>query len=191
VHPVKKYIKKFVDLPDPDWARIEERLSLQSYGPETLLLEQGKICRNLYFLEKGLLRFFVWREGRDVTKFFTQAPYCFTSQQSFTKEIPARESIATLEDSLIWTLSREDAFDLFRLPSWNTFVRLLIQEVQSNTEDILEELQNITAEERYLRLLEEEADLVSRVPLKYLASYLGIAAQSLSRIRKKLASQSE
>ncbi len=68
-------------------------------------------------------------------------------------------------------------------------MRKLIQEVQYYTEEILQEIQTETAENRYIKLLESNPALLQRVPLKYLASYLGIAAQSLSRIRKKLAKQ--
>ena len=152
----------------------------------TLLLEEGKICRHLYFLESGLLRYFVWKDGQDVTKFFTHPPYCFTSQRSFNTERPARESIETLEDSIIWQMSRADSLRLLTLKTWNNFVLQLVQEVQFYTEQILEDLQNETAEQRYRRMIAEGSPLLQKVPLKHLASYLGIAPQSLSRIRKKI-----
>ena len=121
--------------------------------------------------------------------FFTEAPYCFTSQQSFTAEKPATENIQAIEDSVIWQTTLKQANDLLELKSWNTFVRKLTQEVQYYTEIILQEIQTETAENRYIKLLENNPALLQRVPLKYLASYLGIAPQSLSRIRKKLAKQ--
>jgi len=91
----------------------------------------------------------------------------------------------TIENSVIWEMSKKDAFDLFRIPEWNTFVRKLIQEVQFNTEVLLEESQNLTAEDRYQKLLNENGQLVNRISQKHLASFLGIAPQSLSRIRKE------
>jgi len=72
-----------------------------------------------------------------------------------------------------------------RYANWSEFVRKLIQEVQYFTEQILEEMQSNTAEERYIKMMEENDSILTNVSLKHIASYLGIAPQSLSRIRKK------
>ncbi|MEO1714918.1 MAG: Crp/Fnr family transcriptional regulator, partial [Bacteroidota bacterium] len=131
-------------------------------------------------------RYYVEREDTERNKFFTVAPYCFTSQRSFNEQIPATEYIASIEPCDLYRMPQKTAIELLKLPAWNTFVRKLTQEVQFYTENILEELQNQTAEERYRQLLEQESALIQRLPLKHLASYLGIAPQSLSRIRKKI-----
>ena len=71
-------------------------------------------------------------------------------------------------------MSKSDAFDLFRYSSWSEFVRKLIQEVQFNTEQILEAIQNQTAEDRYIRMIEERDPLLARVPSQtycFLAGY--------------------
>ena len=177
------------ELPQKDWEKIVPHLERLELGRGTLILEEGKICRHLYFLESGFLRFFVWRSGIASTKFFTQAPYCFTSQRSFNMDTPANESIEVIEDCVIWKMKKEDAFQLLNLPSWNKFVRVLIQEVQFNTEQILEDIQNETAEHRYRKMLTTGNPILQKAPLKHLASYLGIAPQSLSRIRKKVLKQ--
>ncbi len=88
----------------------------------------------------------------------------------------------------MWELSYAHNNELLKLDSWNSFGRKITQEVQFFTEEILEELQTETAEDRYFKLLNNQPSLVQRIPLKYLASYLGIAPQSLSRIRKKVRS---
>lgn len=186
MHPFKKYISQFTSLSKEDWTNIEACLTKKHYTANTVLLDTGKICRKLSFLEQGLLRFHTSDiNGSDVTKFFTVAPYCFTSTTSFDQQKPSLECIVTLEDSIVWEMNRKDAYTLFRLPSWNEFVRKLLQEVQFNTEQILVANQMTTAEERYRQMIMEESELLSRVPLKYIASYLGIAPQSLSRIRKR------
>ncbi len=190
MHPFRAYISEYTSLADQDWKLIADCLESCSYPKGTTLLLEGKICRKLYFLEQGLLRYCVNRDGKDVTKYFTEPPYCFTSQRSFSQMLPAQESIVALEDSYVWEMSREDAFRLLEVsPSWNTFVRQLIQEVQHYTELILDDLQNYTAEERYIRMMQERDSLLGKVPLKHLASYLGIAPQSLSRIRKRFYEQ--
>lgn len=185
MHPFRTYIERFTRLSEEEWEAIESCLTRREYPAGQSLLEDGQVCRKLYFVEQGLLRFFVYKDGLDASKFFTVAPYCFTSQKSFTEQMPSRDNIETLEDSVIWELSRADAFALFRYPNWSEFVRKLIQEVQFNTEQLLEASQNQTAEERYISFLETEGQLLTRLPLKHVASFLGIAPQSLSRIRKR------
>lgn len=182
----KAFIGNYVFLPEKDWEEILRYLEALSVKKGELLLKEGQICNYVYFLEKGLLRFSMLKHGEYVTKFFTEAPYAFTSQYSFSNRLPSRENIEALEDSSIWRISYEDSNALFRLESWNTFVRKLIQEVQFFTELILEEAQNETAEERYARLLQYRPGLVQRVAQKHLASYLGVTPQSLSRIRTKI-----
>lgn len=177
-------------LPDADWERISSCFEQRVVEKDEIILAEGKICRHLYFLESGLLRYFISKDGNDITKYFTEAPYCFTSQVSFTAERPATENIQAIEKSVIWQITLRQATELLELKSWNTFIRKLIQEVQSYTEEILQDIQTETAEKRYEKMISSEPEFLQRVPLKYLASYLGIAPQSLSRIRKKLAQRS-
>ncbi|MEM1320099.1 MAG: Crp/Fnr family transcriptional regulator [Bacteroidota bacterium] len=182
----RNYLADYTTIDSKDWSQIIACFHPKEVKAGTLLLEEGKICRHVYFLESGLLRYFVWKDGQDVTKFFTHPPYCFTSQRSFNTEQPARESIEALQDSYVWEMSRADSLRLLELKTWNNFVLKLVQEVQFFTERILEDLQNETAEQRYRRMIAEGSPLLQKVPLKHLASYLGIAPQSLSRIRKKI-----
>jgi CRP-like cAMP-binding protein len=183
----RQFIENYTPLSDTDWASIAACFEQRVIKKDEILLVEGKICRYLYFLESGLLRYYINKDGSDVTKFFTEAPYCFTSQVSFTAIKPATENIQAIEESVIWQATLEDVNALLELRSWSNFVRKLIQEVQYYTEQILEEIQTETAENRYQKMLVEEPELVQRIPLKHLASYFGIAPQSLSRIRKKLA----
>ena len=189
MHPFRLYIEKYVHVPEKEWHLIAARLQYRAIPAGHSLLEEGKRCRHLYFLEAGLLRYFVWRDGRDITKFFTTAPYCFTSQRSFAQGLPSLENIESISPSTLWVLDRDSAYDLLAIPAWNTFVRLLIQEVQFYTEQILEEIQQETAEQRYRKMLLNGNELLHQVPLKHLASYFGIAPQSLSRIRKKISKE--
>jgi len=187
MHPYRSFINSYHRITDAEWSAVQELLVRREIRKGEILLPQGKVCRHVWFIESGLMRYFVDRDGLDVSKFFTIAPYCFTSQRSFNTLAPAKESIEALEDGIIWQLSKTKADDLLALPGWAAFVRALTQEVQFFTEEILEGLQNQTAEARYQEMLRVGDPLLSRVPLKHLASYLGIAPQSLSRIRKRLA----
>jgi CRP-like cAMP-binding protein len=182
----KKFIENYTALSESDWKEISKCFEQRVVNKDQILLAEGKICRHLYFIESGLLRFYINKDGKDITKFFTEAPYCFTSQVSFNSEKPATENIQAIEKSVIWQTTLQQANELFELKSWNTFVRKLIQEVQYFTEEILQEIQTETAENRYKKMIDNNPQLIQRLPLQYLASYFGIAPQSLSRIRKKM-----
>lgn len=187
MHPFLQFIRQYTPMSNADWQQVNACLQKRTLNAGDCILEQGKICRHVWFLESGFMRYFILTRGNDVTKFFTNPPYCFTSQRSLNTQMPSTENIEALEESVIWQISSTDVNRLFELPSWAAFVRLLVQEVQFFTEEILIDLQNETAEARYLRLIEEGSPFLQKVPLKHLASYLGIAPQSLSRIRKKIA----
>ncbi|MFM9837193.1 MAG: Crp/Fnr family transcriptional regulator [Cyclobacteriaceae bacterium] len=182
----RQFIQNYTTLSESDWNEISKCFEQRIIQKDEILLAEGKICRHLYFIESGLLRFYIIKGGNDITKFFTDAPYCFTSQVSFNSQKPAAENIQAIEKSIIWQTTLKQANELLELKSWNTFVRKLIQEVQYFTEQILQEVQTETAENRYEKMLKVNPTLLKRLPLKYLASYFGIAPQSLSRIRKKI-----
>ena len=182
----RKFVAQYEKIPNQDWELISSFFRRKELPKNYNILEQDKICKKLYFLENGLLRFFVLKHGSEVTKFFTIAPYCFTSQASFNSKKPANEYIQTVEKSIVWETSFEENEQLLKLKSWNSFARKITQEVQFFTEEILEELQTETAENRYSKLLKNQPELLQRIPLKHLSSFFGVAPQSLSRIRKKL-----
>lgn len=183
----KQYILQYTPLLNSEWEQIRSHLTMQDVPAGTTLLQEGALCHYLYFVEEGLLRFYRTQDGRTVSKFFTFAPYCFTEQQSFTRLVPSNNAIETLEPCRLYRMPRQAAFDLLdTLPHWASFIRQLLQEVQYNTEQLLEAFQYQTAEARYRQWLAEGSPLLERVPLQDLASFLGIAPASLSRIRKKL-----
>jgi CRP-like cAMP-binding protein len=181
-----KFIESYTSVPTDEWTQISNCFEHRIVKKDEIILREGKVCRHLYFLESGLLHFYISKDGKNVTKFFTVAPYFFTSQASFNAQKPATENIQAIEASIVWQITYQQLNELYQLKSWTDFARKIIQEVQFFTEEILEDLQTETAEIRYEKMLKNDSELVTRVPLKILASYLGIAPQSLSRIRKKL-----
>lgn len=186
MHPFLRFIRTYYPMQLTDWRIAEKKLSFLELSKHSILLEEGSICRHLYFLEEGLLRYYFLKDGLEITKYFTEAPYVFTSQRSFSLQIPSVDSIQAIEHSKIWALSFDDVQELWGIPAWSQFARKIINEVQFYTEEIYADLQTVNAEDRYQKMMIEVPDLLQRIPLKYLASYLGIAPQSLSRIRKKM-----
>lgn len=106
------------------------------------------------------------------------------------EQVPSREGIHCLEKGNGWRISFTNFQKLSELPTWNKFLIALFNLSHNYLDDYIIDLLSLTAEERYINLLNDPAfDYLHRVPLRYLSSSLGIAPQSLSRIRKKINSK--
>ena len=86
---LKQFIENYVSLSELDWQIISNCFEKRIFEKDEIVLQEGKVCKYLYFIENGLLRFFINKDGNDITKFFTEAPYFFTSQVSFNSKKPA------------------------------------------------------------------------------------------------------
>jgi CRP-like cAMP-binding protein len=182
----RKFIEQYTQVSDNEWLVINEAFERKLFAKNEIILKEGSVCRYFYFLQTGLIRCFTFYDGTDITKYFTTAPYCFTSIESFRKQSLAEESIQTLEESVIWFAARNKLEELKAINSWNEFTRKLLQEVHQFTRNSLQEIKTKTADQRYKELLINKPEVINRIPLKYLSSFLGVAPQSLSRIRKNL-----
>ena len=184
---IRTFIEKYTSISDSDWDLIIEDFKPIQFDKNEIIHEEGMTCRHFYFLESGLIRFFSNIDGIDITKAFTKSPYCFTSKTSFRKQFPAMESIQALVKTKVWQISHEDYKKLEFINSWNVFMRKILHEIDEYSEKFYLDSKILTAEERYKNLYDEHpAELLQKIPLKHLSTYLGIAPQSLSRIRNKL-----
>ncbi len=158
-----------------------------------LFVKEGNICRRLLFIHQGLFRYYILHDGNDITKDFaldSQNPFC-VSYTSFMLQNPSEIWIEALEPSQVWLWDQADIQSLFNEhPSWIRFVLAMTQRLFYRKEQKEIELLKCSAEERYLRFLSSFPGLSQRVPQYHIATYLGIAPESLSRIRSKLAGSS-
>lgn len=169
---------------------IEPFLSLSErevYPKGATLLEEGKICRKLFFVEKGILRFYyINEEGEDITHWFLLENDFVTEINSFIQQEASEYYLETLEDSVVYTCSYDSFSNITELfpdahQLWNIILAKSLLELGEKIKD----LQFRDAKTRYDNLLEKHPTITQRVSLKHIASYLGIAQPSLSRIRKK------
>ena len=152
------------------------------------LIESGKISSFYYFLEKGFLRSYtIDTEGNDITsKFFAPSDIVIDWYSYFLKK-PSREPVQALTHGTCWKIRFSDFMKLFHIEAFREVGRTrLVQnyfELKNHSISVIAD----HAKDRYLHLMEEKPDLVHNVPMKHLATYLGITDTSLSRIRKELA----
>lgn len=150
------------------------------------LLTEGKICRHLYFLEKGALRGYYNVEGKEITHWFGFENDFITSFHSFITQEPSVESLQLLEGSILWSISKDQLTELFnRFHDIERLMRIAYEKYYIRLEERYVNAQFKTAAERYEHLLINTPHILERVPLGHVASYLGISQETLSRIRKQ------
>jgi CRP-like cAMP-binding protein len=151
------------------------------------LCKEGYVCRKIAIVKSGVLRSFYNYDGQELTTFFNMEKTLATALRSFLKEVPAHENIQAITDVELIYISKEDMNRLYdNVPAWNKIGRIVMEHLYVKMEERSISLQNKTAKERYLEFMKEFPGVVNRVPLQYIASFLGIAPETLSRIRKNL-----
>ena len=152
----------------------------------TLLQEIGDTCKNIYFIHRGVARIFYYKDGNDVTELFALEGEVIARVESLFSGKPSLKGIQILEDSIVTGINTPALFALYdNHPRIERLFRKIFENEHVQTVLRLESLQFHSAEERYQMLISQTPNLIQRIPLKYIASFLGITQTSLSRIRSK------
>lgn len=152
-----------------------------------VILDAGQVCRFVAFVEKGLFIFSnINEEGEEKVCDFAREGQWLTQYQSMINKTPSPISIKALEDGTIHSIAFDDLMKISKqMPSLELAFRQIIDPLLISMVERSNDFQNLKAQERYLKFVQTNFELSQRVPQYYIASFLGIAPQSLSRIRKE------
>lgn len=170
-----------------EYALILSKYERISFAKNDWLIKPGSLANYYFFLESGYARSFVYDlEGNDIsTKFFAQNDIVIDWHSYFLKT-PTREGIQAIAPCIAWKISFDEFMKLFHIEAFREVGRTRLVnhyfELKTHSVSIIAD----QAKDRYLQLLQAKPDIVQNVPLKQIASYLGITDTSLSRIRKEL-----
>ena len=184
---ISDFLRDLVDFSEEELMEILSYFQKEEISKDQPLVKQGQICRKLYYVEKGIGRnFYLNSDGKEITQLFFGEGRFMTSLESFFQESPSLYYVELLEDAIIHSISKEE-FDLLfdRYHKMERLGRLLSTEMLTKVVHKLNAIQFQTAGERYEYMLTEYPDIIYRVPLGMIASYLGMSQETLSRIRKK------
>lgn len=182
---------KYARITADDFAVIESKLHKKFIKKRRTLLMEGDVSRYVYFVEKGALRSYTTdKDGAEHVMQLVMEGYWVGDLCSFVSQSPGNISIEAIEDSEVLLLSYHDLELLYEeIPQLERFFRQLFQRAYVALQQRYNAAQSDHAEERYKQLIKEHPEIAARVPLIYIASYLGIKPESLSRVRKQLFSQ--
>ena len=182
---IKTVISNYIEINDQEWTFYSSQFKVQDFKKRELLLSQGSICRDIFFVVKGLLRvFFVDNEGEEKTFHFSFENSFSADYESFLKKIPANYSIQALEDTTVVLMS----FDMLHggykiLENGEKLGRLLAEEYFFIFNDKIQAIYTQSPLERYNNLTQRFPDILQRIPQHYIASYLNISSVHLSRLK--------
>lgn len=158
----------------------------QSISRNEELQPVGHTCRTIYFVSSGMLRICYLKDGTDITESFEPEKSFVTRAESLFAGVPSKKAIEAVEDSQLIAVSAPKLFDLFDgHPKIERLFRKILEQQYVKTIQRIKSLQFQTPEERYKQLIISQPDILKRVPLKFIASYLGITQVNLSRIRSR------
>jgi len=185
---LEKYIQSLLPMPTDKAKLFAEKFDFLEISKNEFLLKENKISKDTCFLESGFVRSYTFdNKGEEVTTNIFSAP-CFVNDfLSFFKQQPTNENFQTLTNCKLWKMSYENVQTNFHTyPEFREFGRIMLVTNYSILQDRMLGMIKDTAENRYLKLLKKHSDIFQNIPLKIIASYLGITDTSLSRIRKEI-----
>lgn len=163
---------------------LKESLIVKNVSKNDTLLKKNKISKELFWVKRGTLRGYLETDRNLVTTWFAIESDMVTSVSSFILQQPSKECIEALEDSEIYSISYTNLQKLYStFLEMNVIGRLLTEQYYINLEQRAFLLQHATAKERYEAFMQRYPQLLLKIPLSIIASYLGITQSSLSRIR--------
>jgi CRP-like cAMP-binding protein len=165
---------------------LKNHVSSLTVRKRKLLLKEGNLCEHVYFIVKGAVRGFT-REGlKDITTWIVVENEMVSSILSLNSQDPSHENMQVLENTELLVISRDDLERLYaEQPEFNLVARKLLQHYYADAEKRAFIARLTKAENKYRHFLLHHEPLANRIPLKYIASYLGMTLETLSRVRKK------
>jgi len=185
---LERRLKEFYGMTNEELATsftyfVPEKLKAKNY-----FLKKGKVSDKIAYVKSGLLRSFIYNDNADdITTHFFMAGSVAISIYSFNNQVPSRESIIAIEDADLLVITYEKMQELqMKIPTWKQIAKDTDEFKFNQQMNRSIRFQTLSASERYLQLLEKHPELVQKVALKHIASYIGVDIATLSRIRKKI-----
>jgi len=184
---LKYHLRRNANLNEQQLDKIIKHFKPKNISRNTVLLSEGDVCKEFYFVNKGIIRtYYITKEGQEKTRYIACAGSFVTALSSFISQQSSFEFVDTLEEAELFAISHSDFFKLLKeIPEWNEFYRTLLEMAYLFQNKKIENLVTLTAKQRYEVILTETPSYVQQLSNKILSSYLDITPETLSRLKSK------
>ena len=185
--PLKSYCSNFVSLSIDELQLTEKYFELKTINKKEFLLQDGKICNFIAFIKSGTIRHFHIKNGDEKTCDISFENSWVTDFQSFTHDTNCIMNLQAMEETVVFLIKKENLYKLYQeCNKYETFGRIMAENVAQRATEIAMSLSSDKPEERFLNLIKNKPNIFQRIPQKYIANFLGISPESLSRIRNRI-----
>lgn len=183
---LSNFINSHINVSDKDLQTILSHFQERTVDKDRFVIQKGQVVSSYYFIKSGGLRIYFDKDAVQITGWLAFQNDFFTELTSLKSGQPTQFNIQAIEPSTLLTIEKSQMELLYKqFPLWQQFGRQIWENAFLKVINAILSYQTMTAEERYLQMM-KQSDILQRVPLKQLASYLGITQTSLSRIRKNI-----
>lgn len=183
----KDFLSQFPHYTPQVFEHVKPYLTVRKLSLGDFFLREGSVCKSIGFIESGLVRLYYLNDGKEITNCFCKEHTLTTSYSSLITGQESDIAIQAVEETQLIILPYEALQLLYEQNLfWQQVGRLAAESEIITTECHSRFLRDLSATERYLQILENESELLQRVPLNYLATYLQVTPETLSRIRNKI-----
>lgn len=184
---LRKILNEKVDISENDWAFIASKLQIKDFQKKDFLIQKNTTEQNIYFILKGVFRIFIELPEKDVTSDFGFPNNFISSYSSFLTQTQSVATIQSLTKSQVVYITKGDLHEIYKNTACGESMgRIFAEEFFMYKSKRELSFMKDSPTERYLNLFKEQQNLIQEIPQKYLASYIGITPQALSRIRAKI-----
>lgn len=187
MNSIRHLLETFAPMSDKDWHIFKSKLTPKTYPKKSIVLKKGRVEHYLSFVQSGILRFYIPKIENDLTFGFVFENEFISAYDSFLIQGPCQYEVETIVETTLWRIHYEDLQAIYNETKiGNEIGRKNAETLFLKKSGRELSLLNKSAEERYLDLFTERPELIKKIPLKYIASYIGITPQALSRIRRRI-----
>lgn len=185
---IREYYERIIKLQEREWEFIASHFDRKVFAKNEIITRRGQTENYLYFVETGLVRFYIPDDENELTFNFCFDKEFTCAYNSFLTRTPSEYELQAMTESAVWQISYDDMQKVYAQTQAGNYLGRFVSEklfLQKSKREL--SLLKHTARERYLNLFHEQPDILKFIPLKYVASYIGITPQALSRIRRQIA----
>jgi CRP-like cAMP-binding protein len=180
------FINNFQELDFETEQAVKKYFIKEVYKKNEFIIEAGKVCSKVYFVESGLVRRFYFEDGDEVTNWIYYSNQFVTSLSSFFEQKPSFDFFQACEETIAYSISYADEQILLEYPLFSKFHIKQLRFYLSKLNEFHHLYKLMNAQEKYLYLLTSFPQIIEKAKLKYIASLIGVSQETLSRIRASI-----